>query len=166
MRLRPYPELVTREPRIKVYGPDARSPSNYVKALHQLPVTDMRYLPDQYGTKCNFLVHDVQHVMGYPVQYRLARQYIDDWNMSGSPIIKMVIQDAITNANLGCPTFFGLREPDDKHSHVGVVLPQNPTIDAAEVLVMQAGRVNFYGRQLKYAVSSARCADVQWFGGP
>lgn len=163
--LPPYPRLVTELTTIKVNQQTKRSKGAYVTHVLQLDVHDGRYAKDEYGTKCNFYVHDVLHVMGYPVEYRLARQYLDDWRAS-SYMQPMVIEDAIHNANIGCPTVFGIREPDGLHSHVGVVLPQDPYSTLADLLVANVGASNFYGRPLRWAVAKARLLDVQLWGAP
>lgn len=162
--LPPYPRLVTELTTVKVNHPDNRSKEAYVRALLQLPVVDPRYAKDKYGTKCNFLGHDVMHVMGYPVDWMVANQYLKWMRLGGSPFSRMVIQDAIHNANLGCPTFGMLYE--EPHGHMTVVLPQSETTDPAEVLIAQAGAVNFYGRQMRYGVPRAQCAAVEWYGAP
>ena len=166
--LPPYPRRVTELPSIKVNRADQRSASAYVQAVLQLPISDRRYLRDQYGTKCNFFTIDVTHVMGYDEKFRRAKDIIKEWRANFGPtsIIKMVLQDAITNANMGCPTFAGVDVPGSDTDHVMVVLPQPPTTRAGEVVIANVGATNFYGRQLKYAVPKALLAQVEFFGGP
>lgn len=163
--LPPYPELVTKLTTVKVNHPDNRSASAYVAAVLQLPVSDNRYQRDEFGTKCNFFGVDVLHVMGYPVAHMRAKGLIRLWRLAGGPIIRMVIQDALSNANLGCPTLFGLEEPGETW-HVGVVLPQPPTLKVEDLMVANVGARNFYGRQLKYAVQADDLKRVEFFGAP
>lgn len=164
--LPPYPEAVTKLTTIKVNNPKERSKEKYVQTLLQLPVSDRRYARDGYGTKCNYYVHDVLHVMGYPVAFMLARDYIRMWRLTGSFLQPMVLQDAIMNANLGCPTIFTLLEPEHEHSHVGIVLPQPSTGDIAQLQVTNVGVSNFYGRSLVWAVSRTDLPRVEFFGAP
>lgn len=164
--LPPYPELVTKLTTIKVNQPKQRSASKYVQSLLQLPVSDARYARDDNGTKCNYYVHDVLHVMGYPVLFQLARDYIKAWRKGEMAMQQMVIQDAVMSANMGCPTVFGLLEPDHKHSHVGVVLPQAPTVIPADLLVSNVGVSIFYGRSMRWAIPSQSLSLVEFFGAP
>lgn len=166
--LPPYPKLVTTLQSIKTNHPDNRSASSYVAAILQLPVSDPRYQRDPeppHATKCNFFTVDVLHVMGYPVGWMRAKGLIKLWRLNGGPLQKMVIQDAVSNANLGCPTVFGLEEPGETW-HVGVVLPQVATVNPADLLVANVGATNFYGRQLKYAVRKEDLSRVEFFGAP
>lgn len=156
--------MVTKLTTIQVNHPDHRSVSSYVRTLLQLPVSDPRYAVDVHGTKCNFYVHDVLHVMGYPVAFMLAHDYIKLWRLAGGPLQPMGHHDAIANANLGCPTVFALLEPDDKHSHVGIVLPQTPPAVLADTLVSNVGSSVFYGRSMRWAIGAKDLARVEFFG--
>lgn len=164
--LPPYPELVTKLSSVVVNHPDKRSASAYVQALLQLNVKERRYATDEYGTKCNFYVHDVLHVMGYPVPFMLARDYIKFWRKAEGPVKPMVFQDALINASCGCPTVFGLLEPDNQHSHVGVVLPQRTAVKLGDLIVANVGASNFYGRSLRWAVALKDLPRVEFFGAP
>lgn len=165
--LPPYPRLVTELTTIKTNQPDNRSASAYVKAVLQLPVSDARYARDEYGTKCNFYVHDVLHVMGYPVPFMRAREYIDNWRSASKYMQRMVIQDAILNAACGCPTIAALRvTPDDKSSHVMVVLPQPATTSPGDLLIANVGASNFYGRTMRWAIAAKDLAQVEFYGAP
>lgn len=164
--LPPYPQLVTSIPTIKTNHPDNRSASAYIQAVLQLPVKDPRYARDQWGTKCNYFVHDFLHVMGYPVTFMLAKEYIDRWRVGEMSMVRMVLEDVITNANLGCPTVGGLREPDGQHSHVFVVLPQPATVKLHDLLIANVGVTNFYGRSLAWAIQGKDLDRVELFGAP
>lgn len=172
MRLPPFPQPVrTMSNKLLVNHPANRSAENYVKHVLQLPVTDPRYTPrDVTGdgkdeTFCNVYVLDMLAVMGYSYPLMKAKSLITLWRDSKGPMQAMVIQDAITNANMGCPTVFGL-DSDSPTWHVGVVLPQPPTINVGDVVVANVGRTNFYGRQLRYAVKKEDLIRVEFFGAP
>lgn len=164
--LPPYPELVTKMTNIKVNHQTNRSASAYIQAVLQLPVRDPRYAKDQWGTKCNYFVHDFMHVMDYPVTFMLAKEYIDRWRLGEMSMLRMVLEDAITNANMGCPTVGGLREPDGHHSHVFVVLPQPATIKIHDLIIANVGVSNFYGRTLAWAIRKEDLDRVELFGAP
>lgn len=165
--LPPYPKLVTTNTNVKVNQPQERSPEAYVSHILQLDVRDRRYARDEYGTKCNFYTMDVLHVMGYPVPLnQRAKALIMSWRAGQGPVMPMVIQDAVKNAQLGCPTVFGLEDPDSETWHVGVILPQGMPVTIGDLLVSNVGAINFYGRQLRYAVPRNRLGQVECFGAP
>lgn len=145
-----------------------RSAEAYVKTLLQLPLRDPRYRKDQYGTWCNLYVHDGLRLLDILSERALAYDLIERWRRphNQDSMVKMVLQDAIKNASLGCPTVGALQEPKDEHSHVFFVLPQPATTRPWEVLIAQAGLTNFWGRQLVYAVPTNKVARVEWFGAP
>lgn len=135
-----------------------------VACLLQLKVaTDPRYAKDGYGTKCNFYVMDFMHVMGYPIRSMRAHEYIDSWRKGEQPMIaQLTLKNAVEWANAGHPTIACLQSTPP--AHVMVVLPQDAILDPAELLISQAGVVNFYGRQMKYGVGSKRAPDVEYYG--
>lgn len=163
--LPPYPRLVTELPVIKVNHPDHRSAEAYVKALLQLPLSDPRYAKDEWGTKCNYYGHDCLHVMGYAVPFMRAHEYIKWLRAGPKPFQRMVLHDIVENANMGCPSLAMYPTPTPP-AHMMVVLPQEMPTDAGELLIAQAGKVNFYGRQMKYAVGSASVGKVEYYGAP
>lgn len=158
-----YPNEVTSNLSLKRNSLGNRSPEQYVKVLLQLPVVDPRYQRDKFGTKCNFFVRDFLLLMGIELPHALATQHIKSWSLPGSPLQPMVIQDAVSNANWGSPTVFGLLE-ETGHSHVGVVLPQTPVNSPSELLIANVGASNFYGKTLPYAVPKAKLSLVRYFG--
>ena len=171
MRLPVYPDRVTKNKNILVNHPDNRSPENYVKHLLQLPVTDPRYAKrDVTGdgvdeTFCNQYVIDALDVMGYSYPWMRAKQLITLWREGQGPMVKMVIQDAVTNANMGCPTIFAL-DNSGPTWHVGIVLPQPPVVKLQDLIVANVGASNFYGRQLVYGVKRTDVPRVELYGAP
>jgi hypothetical protein len=141
-----------------------RAASEYVKMILQLVLTDPRYQKDKNGTKCNILAEDLLNVMGVETERRLANDHVMLWRKGMLGAQKMVIEDAVNNANLGCPTIAALVE--QPHGHLMVVLPQPAVGATADLLIAQAGASNFYGRQMAYGVQRKDCPQVELFGWP
>lgn len=172
MTLPKYPAEVIQNTDIQTSPPLERSPENLVKLILQLVLTDPRYQIDRFGTKCNFFVHDFVWVMGYKWPHLVANSIAA--NLDKLPVVhhpefgawqRMVWQDAVKNANLGCPTIGYLESPQG-HGHVVVVLPQVPPTNAGDVLIAQAGKSNFYGRQLRWAWKELDIPRVKFAGAP
>lgn len=141
-----------------------RAASEYVRMILQLVLTDPRYQKDKNGTKCNILGEDLLNVMGVETERRVANDHVMLWRKGIMNATKMVIQDAVNNANLGCPTLAALVE--QPHGHLMIVLPQVPTTAPQDLLIAQAGTANFYGRQMAYGVQRKDCPQVEYFGWP
>lgn len=164
--LLPPPELeVTTKPGI--YIERTRKQANYVLALQQLNVQDPRYQRSKLGTLCNRLTHDGCVVLGVPMPRRKdgwamkANEQVDYWAKS-EQWQPMVWQDAATSANLGFPTVFGFRGIE--HGHVGFILPTRGAVAPGDLVTMQAGFQNWYGRELKFAFRKQDLEHVLFFG--
>ena len=146
-----------------------RSPTNYIKALLQLGPFDKRYIKDALGTYCNRLVHDACMVTGaslprengWPMLANRMVAYLGD---TANGWQKMAWQDAVTNALYGCPTVTGLAIPDG-HGHVAMVLPAT-AVNMVDILTVQAGATNFYGRSLGVGFGLKHLPNVVFFGHP
>lgn len=152
-------------PPLKAYKD--RTPESYVMALLQLNVKDPRYLKDRYGTKCNFLVHDAMQVLGVPMPRiggwpMLANQMAEWWADRANGWQEMQWQDIVQSANYGLPSVASLVEPG--HGHVAVILPASVN-DERSIMVMQAGAVNFYGRQITYGFG-LDVRPIKYYGRP
>lgn len=160
-----WPKEVTTLTNIKVNKLSERSQESYVKHLLQLPVVDPRYQRDQYGTKCNFYVRDCLRVLGYELPPMLANDMVKEFSQSRHGFQPSSLLEAINNANQGRPTVAGRR--DMPHGHVVMVLP-HPEFNGhrEDVLVAQAGAINFYGRQLTYSWPRHMLKYVEFFTAP
>jgi hypothetical protein len=160
--LPPYPQSILAGTGLTISR--ERSPEAYVKAILSLPVDDPRYIRDIHGTKCNFFVRDVLELLGIHTPPLLANDLLADMREGKYGFQKMLIQDALINAAAGCPTVAGLE--DHPHGHVVMVLPTATTILRHDVMVAQAGAVNFYGKPMAYSWARPQLAEVAFFGAP
>lgn len=171
MILPKYPVEVIRNGSLRRNLPtETRSRQTYREIISQLPLTDDRYKPDQYGTKCNFYVRDCILLMGYILPHIVANEMVrlaDAGDLA--PFQPMVIQDAIKNANLGCPTFAGLEA--EGHGHVVMVPPQLGAVDQLAqhpgyLLISQAGRRNLWMCRMALAWLASDLPRVKFYGAP
>lgn len=156
---------VTSKPEIVVCR--TRTPADYVRTLSQLNVQDPRYLRSRLGTLCNRVTHDGCVVLGCPMPRRKdgwpmkANEQLDYWSAS-KDWQPMVWQDAMTSANLGYPTVFAYRGIE--HGHVGWILPTRWAAHEGDLMTMQAGFQNWYGKELKFAFRKQDLEQVKFFG--
>lgn len=142
-----------------------RTPEEYVRSLLQLDVKDPRYAKSKMGTRCNWLVHDGALCLGVPMPRvhgwpMLANDMQGYWADPANGWQAMVWQDAVMSANLGYPTVTSRKE--EGHGHTSWVLPCNPQ-EIRDVMTMQAGGSNFYGRQIVYGYGTD-LSKVLFFG--
>lgn len=103
--------------------------------------------------------------MGYMLKNMLARDMIKQFMKGYPPFQAMQYEDAIKSANMGCPTVAGLLEPDHKHSHVMMVLPQEAG-PVGGLKVAQAGARNGFGLPLAGCVGPMHTGRVMYWGAP
>lgn len=139
-----------------------RSKEIYENAIKSLDVANnIKYKPANGQTFCNFFVQDLMNLEQLKTPIPRGNCEIILSCLIGNkykPWTSVSFYEAQKRANEGNPTIGVTKD------HIVVVTPTDKTVNfIRDVVVSQAGRVQFYGKTIDYSYKLADLKDVKFY---